>query len=92
MQIKIRTNTAEKAIEEIEAIQGKYGEKIVNVEIEIDESYEDLRINSNYVYVVKTIVSGEIVEKEIYPVWKRKGDMSRGKKEEEVKKGTGKSQ
>lgn len=50
------------------------------------ESYEDLRLNSNYVYVVKTIVSGEIVEKEIYPVWKCKGDMPRGKKEKKSRK------
>lgn len=55
-------------------------EEIYNKQIKNLEEYEDLRINNNYVYVVKTIVSGEMVEKEIYPVWKCKGDMPRGNK------------
>lgn len=61
-------------------------EEEYNKQINNLESYEDLRINSNYVYVVKTIVSGEIVEKEIYPVWKCKGDMPRGNKSKKSRK------
>ncbi len=57
-----------------------------NKQIENLERYEDLRINNNYVYVIKTIVSGEMVEKEIYPVWKCKGDMPRGKKDKKSRK------
>ncbi|MGG7144827.1 rolling circle replication-associated protein [Clostridium nigeriense] len=61
--------------------EAEYDKQIKNL-----ESYEDLRINSNYVYVVKTIVSGEMVEKEIYPVWKCKGDMPRGDKRKKSRK------
>lgn len=61
-------------------------EEEYNKQIKKLEGYEELRINSNYVYVVKTIVSGEIVEKEIYPVWKCKGDMPRGNKKNKSRK------
>ncbi|GAB6169671.1 hypothetical protein JCM1393_25190 [Clostridium carnis] len=61
-------------------------EEIYNKQIEKLEEYEDLRINNNYVYVVKTIVSGEMVEKEIYPVWKCKGDIPRSNKNKKSSK------
>lgn len=57
-----------------------------NKKIKREESYEDLRLNNNYVYVRKTITSGNIVECEIYPVWKSKGDVPRGKRKKESRK------
>lgn len=61
-------------------------EEIYNKQIKNLEEYEDLRINNNYVYVVKTIVSGEMVEKEIYPVWKCKEDIPRSNKSKKSSK------
>lgn len=43
-------------------------------------SKEDLRLNNNYVYIRKTIVSGEMVECEIYPIWKCRNDLPRKRK------------
>lgn len=48
-----------------------------------EEKIEDLRMNNKYTYVVKTIRSGEMVESEIYPVWKCRSDVPRkGEKKE----------
>ncbi|MGN2369285.1 rolling circle replication-associated protein [Clostridium cagae] len=38
---------------------------------------EDLRIDNNYVYIRQTIISGEVVESEMYPVWKCHNDVPR---------------
>ena len=51
-----------------------YDRKIEN------ESLDDLRINSNYVYVRQTVKSKKYIECSIYPTWKCKGDIPRGKK------------
>lgn len=61
-------------------------EELYNKQIKNLEEYEDLRINSNYVYVVKTIKSGYMVEKEIYPVWKCKNDVPRSEKNTKSRK------
>ncbi len=45
-----------------------------------EEKIEDLRMNNNYVYVTQTITSGDMVESEIYPVWKCRSDVPRVKK------------
>lgn len=50
-----------------------------------EELIEDLRINQNYVYWRRTITSGNIVEVEIYPVWKCKHDIPRSKTRVESK-------
>lgn len=57
-----------------------------NKKIKREETREDLRINNNYVYVRKTITSGNIVECEIYPIWKCKNDVPRGKRKKESRK------
>lgn len=41
---------------------------------------QDFRINNNYVYLRKTTISGNMIESEIYPVWKCKNDIPRGKR------------
>ncbi|WP_061313663.1 rolling circle replication-associated protein [Clostridium botulinum] len=41
---------------------------------------EDLRMNNNYVYVRKTIISRDCVEVEVYPIWKCRNDIPRGKR------------
>lgn len=46
-------------------------------ELKKKSEVEDLRLNNNYVYMRKTITSGNVVECEIYPVWKCKSDMPR---------------
>lgn len=50
-----------------------------------EEKIEDLRMNNNVVYVRRRIVSGKIVELELYPVWKCKHDIPRRKDREESK-------
>ena len=50
------------------------------------EDLEDLRINSNYVYVRNTVKSKKYIECSIYPIWKCKGDMPRAKKKKESSK------
>ncbi|MDU6040097.1 MAG: hypothetical protein E6Y83_17290 [Clostridium butyricum] len=44
-----------------------------------EEVIEDLRLNNNYVYYRRRITSGNMVELEIYPVWKCKHDIPRRK-------------
>ncbi len=44
-----------------------------------EELIEELRMNQNYVYWRKTITSGNMVELEIYPMWKCKHDIPRNK-------------
>ncbi|NFL86825.1 hypothetical protein FDB24_11365 [Clostridium botulinum] len=65
----------------------RYGyEEVYNKDLNLlsEESKEDriesLRKNDRYSYVVKTITSGDIVESEIYPTWKNRNDMPRGKR------------
>lgn len=48
-----------------------------------EEKIEDLRMNNKYTYVVKTITSGEMVESEIYPIWKCRSDVPRRKEKNE---------
>lgn len=55
-------------------------EEIYNKELTREEEIEDLRINNNYVYVRKTITSGNMIECEIYPTWKCNNDILRGKR------------
>ncbi len=55
-------------------------EEIYDQQIKNLEEFENLRIDKNYVYIVKTITSGKIVEKEIYPIWKWKSNSPRGEK------------
>lgn len=50
------------------------------------ESLDDLRINNNYVYVRQTVKSKKYIECSIYPTWKCKGDIPRGKKKKESSK------
>ena len=50
-----------------------------------EEKIEDLRMNSNYVYMRKKITSGDMVEIEVYPIWKCKHNMSRSKQKNESK-------
>jgi hypothetical protein len=45
-----------------------------------EEKIEQLR-GTNYQYVVKTVVSGQVVESEIYPVYTRRKNTPRKKKE-----------
>lgn len=59
-------------------------EEVYSNQIKNLEEYEDLRTNKNYVYIVKTITSGKYVEKEIYPLWKCKGNSPRGKSQKET--------
>ena len=59
-------------------------EEVYTKQIKNLEEYEDLRTNKNYVYIVKTITSGKYVEKEIYPLWKCKGNSPRGEKKKET--------
>lgn len=59
-------------------------EEVYTKQIKNLEEYEDLRTNNNYVYIVKTITSGKYVEKEIYPLWKCKGNSPRGKRKKET--------
>ena len=41
-------------------------ESIYDKQIKSLEEYENLRLNSEYVYVIKTIKAGSMVEKELY--------------------------
>lgn len=50
-----------------------------------EEVIEDLRLNNNYVYYRRRITSGNMVELEIYPVWKCKHDIPRKKERFESK-------
>lgn len=52
------------------------------------ENYEKEILNKKgmYVYIVKTIVSGDVVEKEIYPGWKNRSDIPRSNKEKKSRK------
>lgn len=65
-------------------------EEIYDKQIKNLEEFENLRVDRNYVYIVKTITSGKIVEKEIYPIWKWKSNSPRGEKKktssEKIKK------
>lgn len=59
----------------------KYDEifdKLLPLQTKEDE-IEDLRMNSRYSYIVKTTTSGNMVESEIYPVYKCKHDIPRAK-------------
>lgn len=47
-----------------------------------EDEIENLRISNKYTYIVKTITSGEMVESEIYPVWKCRNDVPRIKHKE----------
>lgn len=60
-------------------------EEIYNKQIDNLEGYEELRLNSNFVYVVKTIKSGEMVEKEIYSVPKARDYSRTSKKKKSTK-------
>ncbi len=55
-------------------------EEVYDQKITSEEDIEDLRINNNYVYLRRTIISGKIVEVEIYPIWKCRNDVPRKKK------------
>jgi hypothetical protein len=50
-----------------------------------EEKIEDLRMNSNYVYMRKKVTSGDMVEIEVYPIWKCKHNMTRSKQKNESK-------
>ncbi|MGG7200729.1 rolling circle replication-associated protein [Clostridium butyricum] len=50
-----------------------------------EEIIEDLRLNNNYVYYRRRITSGNMVELEIYPIWKCKHDIPRRKDRAESK-------
>lgn len=45
-----------------------------------EEKFESLRNKEIFIYRVKTIKSGKILESEIYPVWKNKTEVSRAKR------------
>jgi hypothetical protein len=57
-------------------------EEVYNQKIAREEEIEDLRINNNYVYLRRTIISGKMVEVEIYPIWKCRNDVPRNKRGE----------
>lgn len=51
-----------------------------------EERIESLRNENIFSYKVKTIKSGNMLEHEIYPLWRGKGEISRAKKAKESKK------
>jgi hypothetical protein len=51
-----------------------------------EEKFESLRTKNIFTYRVKTIKSGNMLECEIYPIWKRKSEVSRAKKEMSTRK------
>jgi len=63
-------------------------EEIYDKELTREEEIEDLRINNNYVYMIKTTTSGNMVESELYPIWKCRNNVPRKKrgKSREVQK------
>lgn len=60
-------------------------EEIYNKQIGNLEEFESLRLNNEYVYVIKTIKAGDVVEKEIYCVPKAR-DYKRGEKKNKSSK------
>lgn len=50
-----------------------------------EEKFESLRSKDIFVYRVKTIKSGKMLESEIYPVWKSKGEATKAKKASETR-------
>ncbi|HBJ1646485.1 TPA: hypothetical protein LA462_000955 [Clostridium botulinum] len=59
---------------------------IYDKELTREEKIEDLRINNNYVYIRRTIKSGNHIECEMYPIWKCSNDVPRGKKRNKSRK------
>jgi hypothetical protein len=51
-----------------------------------EEKFESLRSKDVFTYRVKTIKSGKMLESEIYPLWKSKGEVSKAKKIMETRK------
>ncbi|GEQ22253.1 hypothetical protein CBU02nite_27590 [Clostridium butyricum] len=47
------------------------------------DKIEDLRMNNRYTYIVKTTTSGNLVESEVYPVYKCRHDIPRAKERKE---------
>ncbi|MDF2892519.1 MAG: hypothetical protein K0R80_2886 [Clostridia bacterium] len=51
-----------------------------------EEKFESLKSKDVFIYRVKTIKSGKMLESEIYPLWKNRSEASRAKKETESRK------
>ena len=52
-------------------------EEEYNKELKKKSEYEDVIRNYKYSYMRKTIISGDVVESELYPIWKCRNDMPR---------------